>query len=76
MRSHVVSGGSVSRVGGDLIGAHGPARAEDGLADEALLAGAVSEDAVEGPPVGAPDALTRQQPDAVMGADGHDLLQA
>jgi site-specific DNA recombinase len=62
-------------VGGDLEVAHGLARAEDGLADEAPLAAAIGEDAFEGAPAGLPDALPRQHPDAVIGADGHDILQ-
>src|SRR5260221_371423 len=63
-------------VRGDLVIAHRLPGAENGLADEALFAGAVGEDAVKGAPARLADALARQHPDAVIGAEGHHILQA
>ena len=51
------------------------ARAVDGLADEAPLAAAIGEDALEGTPAGLAHALAGQQPDRVIRADGDDIAQ-
>src|SRR5690242_6961677 len=52
------------------------AMAKDGLTEEALFGAAVGEDARERAPTRLADALARQHPDAVTGADGHHIRQA
>src|SRR5262249_8387538 len=62
-------------IGGDLEEAHRPAGAEDRLAQEAQLGAPVGEVALERASAGLADTLARQEPDAIIGADGDHILQ-
>src|SRR5258706_6753863 len=65
----------MDRIGGEHKVAGGGAPAKDELADVALLACAIGEDAREGAPAGLAHALAGKRPDHVVGADRDHVLQ-